>query len=48
MIITLLFIISPVDLIPDIVPLVGALDDVSLTVFSFLITKNTMEAYREK
>ena len=48
MIITLLFIISPVDLIPDIIPLFGALDDVSLTVFSFLITKNTMEAYREK
>lgn len=48
LVITLIFIISPIDLIPDVVPLLGALDDVTLTIFSFLITKNTMEAYREK
>lgn len=47
-VITVFFILSPIDLIPDITPVVGTLDDVSMTIFSFLITKNSMEAYREK
>ena len=46
--ITVIFLISPIDAIPDAMPLVGVLDDMSLTILSFFMAKNSFEAYREK
>ena len=48
MAITLICILSPVDLIPDIIPVVGMLDDISLSVVSFIITRSSLEQKYEK
>ena len=48
LLITVIFIISPLDVIPDALPFVGVLDDMALTVFSFMATKNALEAKHEK
>ncbi|MBQ9087824.1 MAG: DUF1232 domain-containing protein [Lentisphaeria bacterium] len=48
LLITVVFIISPLDVIPDALPFVGVLDDMALTVFSFMATKNALEAKHEK
>ena len=45
---TALFLLSPVDIIPDSLPLIGVLDDMALTVISFFATKNSLEVHREK
>ena len=45
---TIIFLLSPVDIIPDSLPLIGVLDDMALTVISFFATKNSLEVHREK
>lgn len=45
---TVIFLLSPVDIIPDSLPLIGVLDDMALTVISFFATKNSLEVHREK
>ena len=46
--VTVIFIISPVDIIPDALPLIGVMDDTALTIFSFMATKNALEVKNEK
>ena len=46
--VTAIFLISPVDIIPDALPLVGVLDDTALMILSFTATKNALEMKNEK
>lgn len=43
---TLLYLISPVDFLPDIIPLMGFVDDVALLAFAFGLIKDDLENYR--
>jgi len=42
----LLYLISPVDFSPDILPLVGLVDDVAVLAFAFSLIKDDLEKYR--
>lgn len=42
----LLYLISPVDIIPDIIPLLGFADDVAVLAFAFSLIKDDLENYR--
>lgn len=41
-----LYLISPVDIIPDIFPLIGLVDDVAVFAFAFGFIKDDLENYR--
>lgn len=43
---TFLYLISPVDIIPDIFPLIGLVDDVAVLAFSFNFIRGDLENYR--
>lgn len=43
---TLLYLISPVDFLPDIIPLLGFADDIALLAFAFNLIKDDLENYR--
>lgn len=43
---TFLYLISPVDFLPDIIPLLGFADDVALLAFAFSLIKNDLENYK--
>ncbi|HII79198.1 MAG TPA: DUF1232 domain-containing protein [Methanosarcina sp.] len=42
----LLYLISPVDISPDILPLIGFVDDVAVLAFAFSLIKDDLENYR--
>ena len=42
----LLYLISPVDIFPDIIPLIGFVDDVAVLAFAFSLIKDDLENYR--
>ena len=42
----LLYLISPVDISPDIIPLIGFVDDVAALAFAFSLIKDDLENYR--
>lgn len=42
----LLYLISPVDLFPDILPIIGLVDDVAVLAFAFSLIKDDLEKYR--
>ena len=42
----LLYLISPVDIAPDIIPLLGFVDDVAVLAFAFSLIKDDLEKYR--
>ncbi|KKH99097.1 hypothetical protein EO95_17125 [Methanosarcina sp. 1.H.T.1A.1] len=42
----LLYLISPVDFSPDIIPLLGFVDDVAVLAFAFNLIKDDLETYR--
>jgi len=42
----LLYLISPVDISPDIIPLIGFVDDVAVLAFTFSLIKDDLENYR--
>lgn len=42
----LLYLISPVDIAPDIIPLLGFADDVAVLAFAFSLIKDDLEKYR--
>ncbi len=42
----LLYLISPVDFSPDIIPLLGFVDDVTVLAFAFSLIKDDLENYR--
>jgi len=42
----LLYLISPVDFSPDILPLIGLVDDVAVLAFAFSLIKDDLEKYR--
>lgn len=42
----LLYLISPVDISPDIFPLIGFVDDVAVLAFAFSLIKDDLENYR--
>lgn len=46
LIIAFLYLISPVDIIPDIFPLIGLVDDVAVLAFAFSFIKDDLENYR--
>lgn len=41
-----LYLISPVDIFPDILPLIGLVDDVAVFAFAFSLIKDDLENYR--
>jgi uncharacterized membrane protein YkvA (DUF1232 family) len=41
-----LYLISPVDIVPDIFPLIGFVDDVAVLAFAFNFIKDDLENYR--
>ena len=41
-----LYLISPVDIAPDILPLIGFVDDVAVLAFAFSLIKGDLENYR--
>lgn len=45
-IVALLYLLSPVDLIPDIIPILGLTDDVALIMFVYQLIKQDVEDYR--
>jgi uncharacterized membrane protein YkvA (DUF1232 family) len=45
LIIAFLYLISPVDIIPDIFPLIGLVDDVAVLAFAFNFIKDDLENY---
>lgn len=45
-ILAFLYLISPVDIIPDIFPLIGLVDDVAVLAFAFNFIKDDLENYR--
>lgn len=46
MAVTLMYLISPVDFIPDLIPLLGFADDIALIVFAFSLIKEDLDNYR--
>ncbi|MDR7666044.1 YkvA family protein [Methanosarcina sp. Z-7115] len=42
----LLYLISPIDISPDIIPLIGFVDDVAVLAFAFSLIKDDLENYR--
>jgi uncharacterized membrane protein YkvA (DUF1232 family) len=42
----LLYLISPVDFSPDIIPLIGFVDDITVLAFAFSLIKDDLEKYR--
>jgi uncharacterized membrane protein YkvA (DUF1232 family) len=42
----LLYLISPVDIAPDILPLIGFVDDVAVLAFAFSLIKEDLENYK--
>ncbi len=42
-----LYLISPVDLVPDVFPLIGLVDDVAVLAFAFNFIKGDLENYRD-
>lgn len=46
LIFSFLYLISPVDIIPDIFPLIGLVDDVAVLAFAFNFIKDDLENYR--
>lgn len=46
LIIALLYIVSPIDLIPDAIPLIGLLDDILVAGFAIKQTSSELERYR--
>ncbi len=42
----LLYLISPIDISPDILPLIGFVDDVAVLAFAFSLIKDDLENYR--
>jgi uncharacterized membrane protein YkvA (DUF1232 family) len=45
-ILAFLYLMSPVDIIPDIFPLIGLVDDVAVLAFAFNFIKDDLENYR--
>lgn len=45
LILAFLYLISPVDIVPDIFPLIGLVDDVAVLAFAFSFTKEDLENY---
>ncbi|MDQ1274805.1 MAG: hypothetical protein QG610_377 [Euryarchaeota archaeon] len=43
---TLLYLISPIDFLPDLIPLLGFADDIALLAFAFNLIKDDIENYR--
>ncbi len=41
-----LYLISPVDIVPDVFPLIGLVDDVTVLAFAFSFIKDDLENYR--
>jgi uncharacterized membrane protein YkvA (DUF1232 family) len=41
-----LYLISPVDIVPDVFPLIGLVDDVAVLAFAFSLIKGDLEYYR--
>ena len=48
LILTIISLLSPVDVISDSIPLVGIMDDMALMAMSFFATKSSLEVHREK
>lgn len=46
LILAFLYMISPVDIIPDIFPIIGLVDDVAVLAFAFSFIKDDLENYR--
>ncbi|AKB79929.1 DUF1232 domain-containing protein [Methanosarcina horonobensis HB-1 = JCM 15518] len=44
--VALLYLISPIDISPDILPLIGFVDDVAVFAFAFSLIKDDLENYR--
>ena len=42
-----LYLISPVDIVPDVFPLIGLVDDVAVLAFAFNFIKGDLENYRD-
>lgn len=42
----LLYLISPIDIVPDIIPLIGFVDDVAVLAFAYSLIKDDLENYR--
>jgi uncharacterized membrane protein YkvA (DUF1232 family) len=42
----LLYLISPIDISPDIIPLMGFVDDIAVLAFAFSLIKDDLEKYR--
>ncbi|AKB19264.1 MULTISPECIES: YkvA family protein [unclassified Methanosarcina] len=42
----LLYLISPIDIAPDIIPLLGFVDDVAVLAFAFSLIKDDLEKYQ--
>jgi uncharacterized membrane protein YkvA (DUF1232 family) len=43
----LLYVLSPLDVIPDFIPLAGVLDDAAVFGFALAFSKGDLERYRE-
>lgn len=43
---TLLYLISPIDFLPDLIPLLGFADDIALIAFAFSLIKDDIDNYR--
>lgn len=43
---SLLYLISPVDFLPDVIPLLGFADDIALLAFAFNLIKDDLENYK--
>ena len=43
--VALLYLISPVDILPDVIPLLGFADDVAVLAFAFGLIKDDLENY---
>jgi uncharacterized membrane protein YkvA (DUF1232 family) len=42
----LLYLISPIDIVPDVIPLIGFVDDVAVLAFAYSLIKDDLENYR--
>lgn len=47
LVISFLYLISPVDIVPDVFPLIGLVDDVAVLAFAFSFIRNDLENYRD-
>jgi len=43
----LLYLINPIELIPDVIPVIGYLDDIALVAVALKLTRNELQKYRE-